>query len=93
MASVTVNGYLDYKELFDRLANNLPKHAIPVFIREQREADTTGTLKYRKVDLAKQGFDPDRIDDPVWYMDPETGEYTRLTPDQFKKIASGGGRF
>ena len=93
MASVTVSGYLDYKDLFDRLSANLPKHAVPLFIREQQQAETTGTFKYRKTDLAKQGFDPKKTRDPVWYMDPETGEYTRLTPDQFKKIASGSGRF
>ena len=93
MASVTTNGYLDYKHLLDRLAAHLPKHAIPVFIREQEEAATTGTFKYRKVDLAKEGFDPETVHDPVWYVDPETGEYVRLTPNQFKKIASGGERF
>ena len=93
MASVTTNGYLDYKDMLDRLAAHLPRHAIPVFIREQQEATTTATFKYRKVDLAKQGFDPETVQDPVWYVDPETGRYTRLTPDEFKKIASGGGRF
>lgn len=93
MASVTVSGYLDYKHLFDRLSARLPKYAVPVFIREQQEAETTGTFKYRKVELAEQGFDPDAVQDPVWYADPETGEYVRLTPEEFRKIGSGGKRF
>ncbi|WP_233353116.1 long-chain-acyl-CoA synthetase [Henriciella mobilis] len=93
MASVTVSGYLDYKDLFDRLSARLPKYAVPVFIREQQQAETTGTFKYRKVDLAKQGFDPEAVEDPVWYHDPETGEYVRLTPEEFRKIGNGGVRF
>ena len=93
MASVTVNGYLDYKDLFDRLAARLPNYAVPVFIREQQQAATTGTLKYRKVELVEQGFDPDTVNDPVWYADPETGKYERLTPEEFRKIGKGGKRF
>lgn len=93
MASVTTNGYLDYKDMLDRLAAHLPKHAIPVFIREQQEAATTGTFKYRKVDLQKEGFNPSKVKDPVWYADPETGSYRQLTPDEYKKVAKGGSRF
>ena len=93
MASVTTNGYLDYKDMLDRLAAHLPKHAIPVFIREQQEAVTTGTFKYRKVDLQKEGFNPSKVKDPVWYADPETGSYRQLTPDEYKKVAKGGSRF
>ncbi len=93
MASVTVNGYLDYKDMLDRLAAHLPKHAIPVFIREQQEAATTGTFKYRKTDLAKEGFTPKSAEDRVWYADPETGEYKLLTEETLKKIGNGGFRF
>ena len=93
MASVTVTGYLDYKDLFDRLSARLPKYAVPVFIREQKAAETTSTFKFRKVDLVEQGFNPDSAGDPVWYADPETGEYVRLTPEAYNKIASGGSKF
>ncbi|MGB3625316.1 MAG: long-chain-acyl-CoA synthetase [Henriciella sp.] len=90
MASVTTNGYLDYKDVLDRLAAHLPRHAIPVFIREQQEATTTGTFKYRKVDLQKEGFNPKKVKDPVWYVDPETGRYRQMTPEDYQKVANGG---
>ncbi|WP_300378111.1 long-chain-acyl-CoA synthetase [Henriciella sp.] len=93
MASVTTNGYLDYQHLLDSLAAHLPRYAIPVFIREQQEAATTGTFKYRKVDLAADGYDPDTVEDPVWYADPETGQYVRLTPEEYTKITAGGKHF
>ena len=40
------------------LPRHLPAYARPVFLRLQGEVETTGTLKYRKVDLVKEGFDP-----------------------------------
>lgn len=93
MASITTSGYLDYKDVLDRLSSRLPKYAVPVFIREQQEASTTTTFKYRKSDLVKQGFDPESAGDRVWYADPETGKYELVTPETYRKITSGGMKF
>ena len=93
MASITTTGYLDYKDVLDKLSSRLPKYAVPVFIREQQEASTTTTFKYRKSDLVKDGFDPERAGDKVWYFDSETGTYELVTPETYKKIASGGVKF
>lgn len=93
MASITTTGYLDYKDVLDKLSSRLPKYAVPVFIREQQEASTTTTFKYRKRDLVKEGFDPEAAGDRVWYADPETGRYELVTPETYKKIASGGVKF
>jgi fatty-acyl-CoA synthase len=93
MASITTSGYLDYKDVLDKLSSRLPKYAVPVFIREQQEASTTTTFKYRKSDLVKDGFDPERAGEKVWYFDSETGTYELVTPEAYKKIASGGVKF
>lgn len=93
MASITTNGYLDHKHILDQLSSRLPRYAIPVFIREQQEATTTTTFKYRKSDLVEQGFSPEAAGDRVWYANPETGEYEPLTPDAFRKIGAGGMKF
>lgn len=93
MASITTSGYLDYKDVLDKLSSRLPKYAVPVFIREQQEASTTTTFKYRKSDLVKQGFEPGEGGERVWYANPETGEYELLTPEAVKKIGSGGVKF
>ncbi len=93
MASVTTNGFLDYEHLFESLSARLPAYAVPVFIREQQEASTTDTYKQRKVDLVKEGFDPEAVKDRVWYRDPETGKYELLNEDTFRKIGKGGVRF
>lgn len=93
MASVTTNGFLDYEHLFESLSAKLPAYAVPVFIREQQEASTTDTYKQRKVDLVKEGFDPEAVKDRVWYRDPDTGKYELLNEDTFRKIGKGGVRF
>jgi hypothetical protein len=40
----------------------LPSYARPVFVRIAKTLETTGTFKYRKVDLVADGFDPDKVD-------------------------------
>ena len=57
------------------------------------EAETTGTFKYRKVELVKEGFDPSNVSEPIWYFDPDTNKYEPLTPDAYETIASGAVKF
>ena len=93
MAAITPEGDLDIAGLHAALKAQLPSYAVPLFLRVQREAETTGTFKYRKVDLVKDGFDPDKVADPVWFAHPDKGEYVPLTHDVFESILSGGFRF
>lgn len=93
MAAITTNGEVVFDTLHDELAKKLPAYAVPVFIRLQTEAETTGTFKYRKVELVEQGFDPAEVDDPVWFANPETGKYEPLTGDEYETVISGGYRF
>jgi fatty-acyl-CoA synthase len=93
MAAITTEGDVDLAGLHKALRAHLPAYAIPVFIRVQKEAATTGTFKYRKVDLVKEGFDPARVDEPLWYANPARGCYEPLTPARFKAIQKGQVRF
>jgi fatty-acyl-CoA synthase len=69
----------------------LPTYARPVFVRMLKSADTTGTFKYRKVDLVADGFDPDKVDGPVWVRGGKAG-YQKLTPKAREAILSGATR-
>lgn len=93
MAAITPESELDFTSLHAALAERLPAYAVPIFIRVQREAETTGTFKYRKVDLVKEGFDPDKVSEPVWFAHPDKGEYVPLTHDTYESVLSGGFRF
>jgi len=93
MAAVTGAEDLDMDALYAFLARELPGYAVPLFIRRQPEAETTGTFKYRKVDLVKEGFDPSEVDDPIWFADPEAGTYKPLTPEAYGAVISGEYKF
>jgi hypothetical protein len=49
------------------LHHELPAYAVPIFIRPRSEQEVTGTMKYRKVDLKKQGYSP-QGDEPVFML-------------------------
>jgi fatty-acyl-CoA synthase len=94
MAAITTKGDVDYDGLYAWLADRLPKYAIPLFIRVQKEAETTGTFKYRKVELVKEGFDPDQVGgEPIWYFDPDSKKYEPLTADAYATLKSGALKF
>lgn len=93
MAAVTVEGEVDFAGLYKALASKLPSYAIPIFIRVQPEAETTGTFKYRKVELVAEGFDPSKVSDPLWMLDPEEERYVPLNAGRFDRLMTGGYRF
>lgn len=93
MAAITTDGEVDYDALYGWISEHLPKYAIPLFIRVQKQAETTGTFKYRKVELVEEGFNPELIDEPIWYYDPDTDKYEPLTIDAYETILSGAVKF
>ncbi|MEL6473423.1 MAG: long-chain-acyl-CoA synthetase [Pseudomonadota bacterium] len=93
MAAVTAKGDVDLPGLHAFLSSKLPSYAVPLFVRVQKEAETTGTFKYRKVELVKEGFNPAEVQEPLWFAHPEKGEYAPLTADEHETILAGGYRF
>ncbi|HRO03262.1 MAG TPA: long-chain-acyl-CoA synthetase [Terricaulis sp.] len=89
MAAITPGEKFDIGDLPAFLARELPAYARPLFVRLQPAAETTGTFKYRKVDLVEEGFDPARIEHPLYFLDPETGAYTPITSALYARIQSG----
>ncbi|MAK61496.1 MAG: long-chain-acyl-CoA synthetase [Ponticaulis sp.] len=79
----------DGKAFAEHVDRALPHYARPVFVRIQKEATTTGTLKFRKIDLVDQGFDVSKIEDPVFVRLPQANEYVELTPEIQTKIEAG----
>lgn len=89
MAAVSPREGVDLKALYAHVAQHLPSYARPIFVRFQAEAETTGTLKYRKVDLVKDGFDPMNTSDPMFVADNERQTYIPITPDVHRDIVNG----
>lgn len=93
MAAITASDELDIAGLHRLLAERLPGYAIPVFLRVQKEPETTGTFKYRKIELVKDGFDPNQVHDPLYVYNAEEDRYEPMTEEVYKKVVNGGGRF
>ena len=80
----------DFKKHVDA---TLPKYARPLFVRVQESMDTTGTLKLKKADLQKDGFNPKNASDPLYLRHPETDEYVELSEQLYADVVSGRVRF
>ncbi len=39
--------------------------------------------------LKQEGYDPNKIEDPLYYLDPEENRYLRLTPERYQDIIEG----
>jgi fatty-acyl-CoA synthase len=79
----------DGKSFYAFVTERLPRYASPAFVRLQPEADLTGTFKLRKVDLQKQGFDPDLVPEPLFARDDAARAYVPLTREIHEAIRGG----
>ncbi|MCA9537758.1 MAG: AMP-binding protein [Myxococcales bacterium] len=89
MAAVTGDA-LDGPTLYARVAATLPPAGWPAFIRRRDALDRTATLKYRKLTLMAEGFDPARCgDDPLLVRLDAERTYAPLTPAHLRAVQAG----
>jgi citronellyl-CoA synthetase len=99
MASITPHqGHkekeLDLPGLYQHLKAELPAYAVPLFIRVRKAMETTGTFKYQKNNLKKEGFDASKVDgEHLYVLLPGTTTYTPLTDEIYQNILKGQYRF
>jgi len=60
-----------------------------MFLRLREANDVTSTFKSKKIDLVKQGFDPSRTHDPIYFNDPRSKAFVRLDPALYEDITAG----
>jgi fatty-acyl-CoA synthase len=89
MASLVVNEEFVIGDLAEQVDREMPAYARPIFVRLQGAIETTGTFKYRKIDLVTEGFDPALVKDPLYFRDPAKG-YVKITKAVYTKILAGG---
>ncbi|MDE2378039.1 long-chain-acyl-CoA synthetase [Bradyrhizobium sp.] len=89
MSAIVVNEGFDLAGLAGHLASRLPDYAHPLFIRMSGELDATETFKQKKGALAREGFDPGAIGDPLFFRDPSDGAYRRLDIGLYTDIVRG----
>lgn len=78
---------VDFDALAQHLIKELPRYAIPIFLRFLPAQELTSTFKHQKVSLRNAGFDTNTIKDPMYFFDGKT--YVPLTADVHGKIVRG----
>ncbi len=89
MAALVVEDHFDLAGLRAHIDGQLPAYARPIFLRIKREIEVTGTFKQKKVELRKEGFDPQHISDNLYFSDPETGSFRKLDAALHERIQAG----
>ncbi|XP_026221352.1 very long-chain acyl-CoA synthetase-like [Anabas testudineus] len=91
MAAVALRDGLkfDSADVFKQVENLLPAYARPRFLRIQSCLDVTGTFKHMKVKLMEEGFNPNQIADPLYFLSEKEKDYIPLTLEIFDSVTSG----
>ncbi len=87
MAALITREGFDLKAFKQHIDDRLPVWSRPRFVRLLQEVETTGTFKYKKMDLIKEGFDLAQVKDPLFILCEEG--YQPLTQDMLDRIGSG----
>lgn len=94
MAAIVCEGdNCDLTALHAHLQKQLPDYARPQFLRVRKNIDVTTTFKQKKIDLAKQGFDPSHSTDPLYFSDPVKRTFVPLDPALYDRIVARQVRF
>ena len=93
MATLVAENSLDLTEFRRHLQSRLPAYARPLFLRIRHSVELTGTFKYSKTDLVRQGYNPVAIEDVLYFDKQESDTFTRLDQEMYDRIQVGRIRF
>ena len=89
MAAVVARDPLDLAGFRKHLVSRLPPYARPLFLRIRNEVEVTGTFKYSKTDLVRQGYDPVASSDMLYFDNVEAETFTPLDKELYDRIQVG----
>ncbi|MEW4923971.1 long-chain-acyl-CoA synthetase [Algibacter sp. 2305UL17-15] len=78
--------HFDIDAVAEHLYKELPKYAIPIFIRLKDNIDFTHTHKIKKFELKKEGFN---CDDQIYVMLPKNNFYVQMDKKLLGEINKG----
>ena len=86
-------GEFDREAFYDFVDEKLPHYARPAFIRVKRDMDLTGTFKFVKSDLKREGYNPSLINEPLFVRNDALRTYDVLDDYTLEAINVGMLRF
>ena len=89
MVAIVTGENFDLGELRHHLAHQLPAYACPVLVRVCATLDSTETFKQKKHELVREGFDPARVQDPLFFLDVDSGCYRPVDAEAYAGLMNG----
>jgi citronellyl-CoA synthetase len=80
------NQTFDLTQFSQFVSENLPKYAIPIFVRVKEGLEFTGTHKLRKVNLKKQGYDINKVKDRIFIWDSNSNRYEVFDDEKYTNL-------
>ena len=84
---------LEISQLAPKLQRALPPYAVPLFVRLTNSIALTSTYKLKKTQVRDEGYDLERVSDPVFVLHPSSNRYVRLTRELVQDMENGKLRF
>ncbi|XP_037980296.1 long-chain fatty acid transport protein 6-like isoform X3 [Motacilla alba alba] len=91
MAAIVLKRYHNFngERLYKHVEDFLPSYAQPRFVRIMDVMQITATFKHQKMHLANEGFNPEIISEPLYFMYEPARSYIPLTREIYQKVVSG----
>ncbi|XP_009068571.1 PREDICTED: long-chain fatty acid transport protein 6-like [Acanthisitta chloris] len=77
------------ERLYKHVVDFLPSYAQPRFVRIMDVMQITGTFKHQKMHLVNEGFNPEIISEPLYFMHEPACSYIPLTREIYQNVVSG----
>jgi fatty-acyl-CoA synthase len=87
MALLKIDRQFDLHALSGRL-EILPKYARPLFLRLALKIEITETFKAKRRAYVDEGFDPERIEDPLYVFDGQRQAFILLDTERYAAIGN-----
>jgi acyl-CoA synthetase (AMP-forming)/AMP-acid ligase II len=82
----------DFKGLAEHALAQMPRYAVPVFLRLTSALGYTSTMKLQKGKLRQEGCDIEKAEasgDKLYWLPPNKANYVPFTREEFSKIQNG----
>ena len=89
MVALVLRGEFDGRSFREHVDSSLPPYARPLFVRVRESLEVTGTFKLKKGNLSAEGFDPNALQDPIFFRDPAQDSYVPLTAELYEQLQKG----
>jgi acyl-CoA synthetase (AMP-forming)/AMP-acid ligase II len=91
MAAIKPDPTIGFKpdEISRFVIDVLPKYSIPIFIRIRQQLEVTGSKKIRKANLQEEGFNLNKIKEPMYFWDLSKKKYIEFNRSTYQEIVNG----